>query len=250
MEEHSLQDINKSVMCTFISDTHNNHHELTDSLPGGDIICHSGDFMGYGVESELYNFLNWYNELPYKHKIFIAGNHDWLPYKNGILMRNILEQFPAIHYLEDKFVQIEGFNFYGSPWTPKFFNWAFMKDRGHDLDMIWYMIPDDIDVLLTHGPAFGLGDWAYNKYENTKTATGCLALLDHMKRVKPLVHSFGHIHEGYGKYISEELKETLFINASSVNSRYMVVNKPIVVDLEKLSSRRAHVNFLYDLQNH
>ena len=58
-----------------ISDTHNCHHRLRD-LPEADVVVHSGDFCMVGTEQEALDFLNWFCDLPYKHKIFICGNHD------------------------------------------------------------------------------------------------------------------------------------------------------------------------------
>ena len=65
---------------TFISDTHGKHHEITDDLSGGDILIHAGDIMNSGRhKEEALSFLEWFNSLDnYKHKIFIAGNHDRL----------------------------------------------------------------------------------------------------------------------------------------------------------------------------
>lgn len=224
------------MIATFISDTHGLHHQLTDKLPGGAMLFHSGDCLNRGTEVELINFLEWFKSLPYGHKVFIAGNHDWA--LSSVYAREIVKtEYPEIHYLQDSEVNIEGYKIYGSPWTPKFFNWAFMKTRGYDLELAWSAIPTDIDILLTHGPALGIGDRT-----NRNDVTGCLSLLKRLEDVQPLVHSFGHIHEGYGKYICEEYKETVFLNSSVVNSRYEVVNEPMVVDLEQLRLRRTQLD--------
>ncbi len=59
-----------------ISDTHNMHRQLTN-LPEGDVIVHSGDFTMMGTEGEALDFMEWFCDLPYRHKVFIAGNHDF-----------------------------------------------------------------------------------------------------------------------------------------------------------------------------
>ena len=59
-----------------LSDTHGKHH-LLKYLPLADIIVHSGDVSEDGTESEVLDFLNWFCDLDYRHKIFIAGNHDF-----------------------------------------------------------------------------------------------------------------------------------------------------------------------------
>jgi len=57
---------------------------------------------------------------------------------------------------------------------------------------------------------------------------GCAELKRAVNRVKPRVHVFGHVHEGYGVL---KQQPTTFINACSVNRAYKPVNKPIVFDL-------------------
>ena len=62
-----------------LSDTHGLHKNLT-SLPEANVIVHSGDFTFAGSEKEAYDFMNWFCNLPYEHKVFIAGNHDMCMY--------------------------------------------------------------------------------------------------------------------------------------------------------------------------
>jgi len=92
-------------------------------------------------------------------------------------------------------VIIEGVKFYGSPWQPRFFDWAFNLDRGEEIKKKWDLIPMDTDVLITHGPPYGILDLTH---EGEKV--GCEELMKAVLRVQPKIHIFGHIHEAYGEY--------------------------------------------------
>ena len=140
---------------TLISDTHGLHHQL--QLIGGDLLIHAGDVSKYGNEIEIINFLEWFKVQPYTYKIFIAGNHDWF-FENATIesIQTILPK--NIIYLNDSGVEIEGFKIWGSPIQPTFFDWAFNRDRGEDINKHWQLIPANTDILITHGPPFGILD--------------------------------------------------------------------------------------------
>lgn len=201
-----------------ISDTHNQHEKLT--LPEGDMIIHAGDVSGGGSHVEVLSFLHWFARLPFKYKIFIAGNHDFLFERKMITESD----FPdGVTYLENSMAEIEGLSIYGSPYTPEFRNWAFMKKRGEDIRNVWRLIPNHVDILVTHGPPFMILDQtAYGTY------TGCEGLLIRVKELRPKVHVFGHVHEGYG--IKEEFG-IKFVNASVLNENYQRINEPIVIEI-------------------
>jgi Icc-related predicted phosphoesterase len=210
----------------FISDTHTMHEDLV--LPQGDILIHAGDFTGRGQPHEVGDFFRWMERQAenFEHIIFIAGNHDrsfeykstWVSYAISKLPKNI-------HYLEDSEVIIDGIKFYGSPWQPEFHNWAFNLPRGKELEEKWNMIPHDTDVLITHGPPATILDYT----ERDRVNVGCEELLKRLSEVKPKIHVFGHIHEGYGY---KEHYGTTFINASTCTLRYNPTNPPVVVDFD------------------
>lgn len=126
-------------------------------------------------------------------------------------------------YLRDEETVINGIRFYGSPWSPKFFSWAFNKKRGKELLSVWKKIPSGVDVLITHTPPYGVLD------EVPRSGNvGCQDLLDELSRIQPNVHCFGHIHEGYGR---TEVDGTTFVNASICNDHYRPINLPVVVDI-------------------
>ena len=203
-----------------ISDTHSRHSKISP-MPEGDILIHSGDATERGGIDEIAAFNEWLGALPYKHKIFVAGNHDWLfersPQFAPTMMTNA-------HYLLDSFIVVEGLKIYGAPWQPRFFDWAFNVDRGEKIAKKWQLIPDDIDVLITHGPPYGILDEVAIRHEHV----GCEELLPIVKRIKPRAHIFGHIHSGYGMIEQDGIK---FVNASTCNEAYQPVNAPIVFDL-------------------
>ena len=211
-----------------ISDTHGVH--FGTKIPDGDILVHCGDFSSHGKMADSLDFMRWFNVHPHKHKIFIAGNHDWICEQDPALFNNILSQFPDLIYLQDEGYEAEGLKFWGSPQTPRFFNWAFNRDRGDDIKRYWDLIPDDTDVLITHGPPYGICDKAYRVGFDTTENTGCRDLLDATLRIAPKLHLFGHIHlDGQTSYISPK---TTYANVSMMNEAYLIWGKPTVFDID------------------
>lgn len=203
-----------------IADTHCRHYNL--KLPKGDVILHAGDITYKGQKQELLDFLRWFGKLNFKYKIFIAGNHDFfLEQKTNEEINALLPD--GIVYLNDNGVEINGIRIWGSPVTPWYFNWAFNRFRGQGIQKHWQMIPQATDILMTHGPVFGIHDTVVNGKH-----AGCKDLLEHVQTINPKVHVCGHIHEGYG-----DLKKakTRFINACVLNEYYELVNKPVVFEL-------------------
>lgn len=214
-----------------ISDTHNKHRMIPSSwLQPADAIIHAGDISGRGYLMEIDAFLAWFSSLDqYKYKIFIAGNHDFSLEKtnrNFEQVMELLKQYPNIIYLKDDFVIIEGIKIYGSPWQPEFYDWAFNLPRGQALADKWKLIPEDTDILITHGPAYGHSDLVIHDNERV----GCKDLLKRIDEIKPKYHICGHIHCGYGQ---SENEHTKFINASTLDEGYMVMNEPIIFELTK-----------------
>ena len=211
---------------TIISDTHGlhkRHYELFE-YPNADMIIHAGDISSVGTITQISSFLHWFENLPYKYKIFIAGNHDWGFENNSGIIKSMIPE--DIIYLEDNSAEIEGIKFWGTPVSPKFNNWAFNKQRGDEIKKYWDLIPEGIDVLITHSPPFGILDYVEYNHEYV----GCQDLFNSLDRIKPKLHCFGHIHNMYGRYETETCK---FINASSLNGRYIPAHKPFKVKINK-----------------
>lgn len=203
-----------------ISDTHCRHHNV--KLPKGDVLIHAGDVCYKGTKEEVVDFLRWFDIQDYSHKIFIAGNHDFFLEKakpneiQNLIPKNII-------YLNDSGISIRGIKIWGSPITPWFYNWAFNRHRGEEIQKHWKLIPANTDVLITHGPVLGIHDMVINGEH-----VGCRDLLQKVKEIKPTVHICGHIHEGFGVI---QKSGTKFINACVLNESYELVNNPVVFEI-------------------
>ena len=212
------------VVC--ISDTHNCNGQI--AVPDGDLLIHSGDATVNGTIDEIERFNAWFAGLPHKHKIFVAGNHDWLFETDNIKARGLLD--PSIIYLQDSAIEISGSKIYGSPWQPRFFDWAFNLSRGLEMAEKWGLIPDDLDVLITHGPPNGILD-AVPRASGIDHA-GCEELIKRVGKVHEAgrlkAHIFGHIHCGYGSKVKNGVR---FVNASTCDEQYRPIQPPIVFEI-------------------
>jgi len=261
-----------TVKIGFISDTHTLHNKWYDNLTYNqwgweldqawkdlDLLIFGGDCSGIGSESDVDNFMNWFDLQPAKEKVMIAGNHDYFfdvpfletkprpSWKNHpqVDLDEMLTKYPNIHYLDDSGVELFGLKIWGSPIQPWFHDWAFNRlrntphmdtyeepyaDVNKYIKPHWDMIPDDTDILVTHGPPYGHGDELAMKFRRDgEERVGCVDLMNRIKEVKPKISVFGHIHEGYGVTEEDGIK---FINASCLNENYRPVNPPIIIDLE------------------
>lgn len=211
-----------------LSDTHQLHNKI--SVPGGDILVHTGDFTNRGKISEFENFINWFADLPHINKILIAGNHE-LQFEYGpnrdyklnlIKLHNII-------YLENSFTIIDGLKIYGSPHVPQFGSWEFMKPRGKILQAIWSNIPNDTNILLTHGPAYNRLDLVQDSDERDQHQ-GCQDLLARINELKQLkLHVSGHLHYNGGQTMIHN--NVIFANAAICDDSYNPIHSPIVIDL-------------------
>lgn len=206
---------------TFISDTHCREHLIkNEDLIGGDFIIHSGDISGRGKDYEVFEFFRWFSSLTqYKHKILIAGNHDFLFQKDSDVARKLLDTYPDLIYLQDSLIELEGVKIYGTPWQPWFYDWAFNVVKEEERKEIFAKIPEGTDILVTHCPPHGILD-------QTKSGikTGCRELFIRCMTIRPIINIFGHIHEAYGY---KEFDGVHFINASVLDEQYLMKNKPV-----------------------
>jgi len=206
-----------------ISDTHG-YHDLLKIPDNIDMVIHSGDCSNprdpYNNEPEVRGFIDWYKELPIKHKIYVAGNHD-SSIEKGLVTKKDFEDYGII-YLENDYTVIEKIKIFGSPYTPNFGNWSFMKER-HKLERLWRdAIPDDTDILVTHGPPKGILDKSENR-DHQLECCGDKSLLNKILEVKPSYHLFGHIHNN-GDIINAGIQKLsnyniFFSNGSVVTDR-------------------------------
>ena len=212
---------------TFISDTHTKQLEL--DLPGGDLLIHAGDIMNSGRDKgDIHEFCEWFESQDYKHKIFVAGNHDRM-FENHPLESNTIVNNYNVTYLQDDEDIIDDVKIYGSPWQPEFMGLAFnLPRRGDELKEKWDAIPKDTDILITHGPPQDHLDVSGPPYNEPHL--GCELLRVKVDDQPPKIHVFGHIHGGYGYKFHNG---THFINASVLNERYYQVNDPLTVDWDR-----------------
>jgi Icc-related predicted phosphoesterase len=225
---------------TVISDTHTKHGLIPmEDLPGGDLLLHAGDIMNSGYnKNDIFDFLHWYDSIPgYDKKVFIAGNHDRMFENDPEEVKEILKQYPNIIYLQDESYEIydletdKSIKLYGSPWQPEFYSWAFNLQRNSlQLSGKWEAIPDNTDILITHGPAWGSVDTVAGRpWDNL----GCELLAERIQRFRPKIHVCGHIHSGYGV---ETIDGIHYINASVLDERYEYTQKPWNVEWDPESN--------------
>lgn len=189
-----------------LSDTHGKHRELGD-MPHADVMVHSGDFTLAGGDMEALDFIEWLCDLPYRHKIFIAGNHD------DIMLDASLEGLPDdVHYLCDNSIVIDGVTFYGASMFVGLFDGK-LKEIEH-----YEQIPDNIDILITHRPPLSILDSIDDKLHY-----GSSILLDKVSKLKPKMHLFGHVHDAYG---TMDWKGILFSNACVTDWKYNIRYSP------------------------
>jgi hypothetical protein len=204
------------VRIVAVADTHLHTDDLV--IPAGDVFVHAGDLCRRGTVDELVLAAAWIRGLPHRHKVVIAGNHDWAFARAPEKARELLG--PNVIYLEDAGATIDGLRFWGSPWQPEFAGWAFNLPRGAPLAEKWASIPEGLDVLVSHGPPLGFGDRA-----RASTPLGCADLLARVRQVRPRLHLFGHIHQDGGLW---EDQGTVFANVTTWEDN----RDPTVIDID------------------
>lgn len=209
-----------------VADTHTFEADL-GPLPDGDVFVHAGDLVRRGTLGELAPVARWIAGLPHRHKIVVAGNHDWCFARER---REACALLPGVIYLEDEGCVIEGVRFWGSPWQPAFNDWAFNLPRGAPLAEKWACIPERLDVLVTHGPPAGFGDRA-----GMSERAGCDDLVAAVRRTRPALHLFGHIHQDGGLWREGE---TCFANVTT----WECERAPTVLDYDAAARRVVEVD--------
>lgn len=227
------------VKCCAISDTHSRHWKLV--VEDCDILLHAGDISGNGKKNEVEDFISWYEDQNALYKIWIAGNHergfekkaDWLLERLANLKNNT-------YYLEDTGINIMGINIWGTPWQPEFCNWEFNLPRGGELKEKYDLIPPNTDILLSHGPPFGIDDyipWEFVRPFEKDNRVGCRDLYNRLKELELKFHIFGHIHlddrdQIRARPVTTKRDSTLCINASVVDNKYQLYAKPYYFNYE------------------
>lgn len=236
----------EKIIIDCISDLHGYYPKLD----GGDLLIIAGDLTARDTIPEYMYFAEWICKQKYRKKVLISGNHDTILengylYAQGYTFKTIDGEGLKFDYLCDSGTEFEGLKIWGSPWTLNFQGQnpkckAFGLDTEEELKAKWDLIPDDVDILITHSPSYGILDkTVQGEHVGSKT------LKDKVLKIRPKLHVFGHIHEDYGQfgmeavavaeYFSDKEKKwpisTIWVNASQVNERYNPVNEPIRVIL-------------------
>lgn len=206
------------VRLVLMSDTHGKHRDV--EVPDGDLLIHAGDFTYFnGSTFAIRDFNDWLGELPHRSKVVVPGNHD-----SGFIDPAYRELITKAILLVNEGTITEGLKIWGSPVTPN--DWgAFGPETAEERECLFSRIPEDTDVLITHGPPRGILDGASQQ----KRPQGCDQVLAAVRRLRPQLHVFGHIHEQYGVFRSPS---TLFVNAALAGPEYTVIRRPIGLDLQ------------------
>lgn len=248
-----LKDTGSGMKIVCISDTHNRHREVCfDTAASGDVLVHAGDFTNFGSLKEVRDFVQWFAGLEgFRHKVLIAGNHDvgmdpdydnqetggvFVSEEDRAEIARLVCHNPAFHYLHDSSVVLDGVKFYGAPYVCLDMSaptrWAFsLTDMQIVCKGVWERIPDDTDVLITHGPPYSILDRSYSGHVGDD-----FLLLQVIQRVRPQVHIFGHVHNQQGV---ETRGSTRFVNAVSQAEYDAPMLQPVVLyGIRDASSRR------------
>jgi Icc-related predicted phosphoesterase len=204
------------VQLVLLSDTHELHREI--DIPYGDILIHAGDFTMFSKNLDaILDFNAWLGELPHRHKIVVPGNHEFFleanPTKRSLLSNAIV--------LINEAVEVHGLKIWGSPVTP-LYGGAFGLNSAEDRKRLYAEIPKDTDILITHGPPYGILDFS----AGSELHAGCRELFDAVLRVRPKLHLFGHVHGARGIF---QTNDTTFVNAASFGPNGDLDQSPIVL---------------------
>lgn len=218
------------LKCVVISDTHSKEKEIEwfrkqENLDKVNTVIHCGDFSH--SEKTFWDFLKWYGALEIENKILICGNHDSVSYEMGY--KKMKEVCAAYHidYLQDSGIEIQGIKIWGSPMSNEYGDWPFMAND-FELDQYWQKIPDDTNVLITHGPAYNVGDYVFQDISEPNVGSRTLAM--RIRDLKCLSHHFfGHVHCDGGVHQQDNYTG---YNASIMNFWFRPENEPWTFEIK------------------
>jgi len=204
-----------------ISDTHELHREL--DVPYGDLLIHAGDHtMMSRSSAAVLDFNDWLRDLPHRWKICIPGNHEYYleadPTRASVISDGTL--------LINEGIELAGLKIWGSPVSP-LDGGAFAVSSSIERAKLWASIPDDVDILVTHVPPYGILD----KSPGSIAHAGCPQLLQAVLQIRPKLHIFGHVHGAHGVVTHGD---TLFVNAALLGVHGELNQKPVVFRLPRM----------------
>lgn len=207
-----------------LSDTHG--HILPDLEPGDLLIC-AGDYTACNKKEQYFEFFDWIERQPFRKKIVVAGNHDLMMEAEDFKGPDGKE----FDYLNESETTFKNLRIWGSPLSAWFKGinpacTAFTRSE-EELEASYAKIPNDIDIIISHGPAYLIHDLTVRK-----KFVGSPSLLGALDRIKPKLMVTAHIHENRGKFLYKHMgPNTWCINASIMNERYEPIYQPITIEL-------------------
>jgi len=218
------------IVC--ISDTHCLHDRLYHPIPMGDVLVHAGDFSRTGTLEQIEQFAKWFAAQPHEHKLVICGNHEAEFSGNTRYYKYHLEKYDGnVQFIHNELVTIDGLNFYGESYSPIAGSWGWGYEPGPEARDIWDQLPEETDVLITHGPPSMYGDVGpdyKNKYVSRLVHYGCPELTTRLSETKTKWIVCGHIHYSYGVY--KMPWGSTVVNAAICNESYEPGHRPLVID--------------------
>lgn len=213
-----------------ISDVHCRWNKLI--IPECDILISCGDYSFKGEKHVVKDFHKWLDKQPVKHIISVQGNHELWVEKNFLEAKQVAQEAcPRVHFIEEDEVIIDGIKIFGSAWTPWFHSWAYNAHRGDEIKCHWDKIPNDTNILITHGPPYKiLDELVFPNGEGKGHFVGCEVLLKKVQEIKPDLHFFGHIHNWGGREIHQD--GTSFYNASICDEQYYPSNSITIIEYQ------------------
>lgn len=221
-----------------ISDTHCQHSKITENLLDNspDMIIHAGDATN--VKDSMMNmmemdiFYKWFSLFRNTKTIFVPGNHD-VSIGRGLFDYS---KYYTVKTLINDMVEVEGVKIWGSPYTPSFGQgWAYNQSRS-SLGQFWEKnIPEEVDIIITHGPPYGVLDLTINKTKKDWERVGCKGLMKTIEKRKPKLVVFGHLHDEDDKMIKNNgtfIKDGItYVNASILSLKHQRINDPIYFEI-------------------
>ena len=206
-----------TIRLVLMGDTHGHHRDV--KVPDGDLLVHTGDFTFFnGSTLAIRDFNDWLGQLPHRSKVLIPGNHD-----SGFVDPAFRELITEATLLINEGTVMQGLRIWSSPCTPN--DWGvFGAATAREREALFSRIPKNTDILITHGPPQGILDQSSQHGK----PQGCDQLLAAVRRVRPRLHVFGHIHQQYGVL---DCAGTLFVNAALAGPDYAVMKRPVEFEM-------------------
>lgn len=215
------------------------HGRVLPDVPECDLLVYAGDIGG--EQFAFGPFQKWLEEVPAKDVVGVAGNHDWWAMPSGwadakiqdILHESLAYNLPWAYLYNESYTTEEGLVVWGSPFTNRFMDWAFMAEE-NGLDQVWATMPDETHLVVTHGPPYGCCDRVARTIPDP--SVGSTSLLERLTAAPNVRWAVcGHIHEGYGtsRIVRPDNSHIDVYNVAAVDEHYRPrENSVVLLDLE------------------